>query len=169
MISNKKWYVIKTKSKQETKAIKNLINQGFETFCPFLPEISKYKKVISRINKPLFPSYIFTFFDIYNENWIKINNTYGVQYLLGNADVKPTSISSSFIDNLKSVCNEESCVNDYFFNFKENDKVKFINGPFINEIAEIITLDSKSRVLVLLNFFNNKIKVNVDRTNLVLA
>ena len=169
MISNKKWYVIKTKSKQETKAIKNLVNQGFEIFCPFLPEVRKYKKVISSLNKPLFSSYIFTFLDIQNEKWFKINNTYGVQYLLGNANLKPTSISSSFIDNLKSVCNEESFINEYYFNFKENDKVKFINGPFINEIAEIITLDSKNRVLVLLNIFNNKIKVNVNKNNLVLA
>ena len=47
--------------------------------------------------KPLFPSYIFSLFDIKDNDWTSIGSTYGVQYLLKNEHMYPQTISADFI------------------------------------------------------------------------
>ena len=66
----KKWYLIKTKSRQENTAIINLENQGFSTYCPILK--------INKKNVVLFPGYIFIYLDEHNDNWSPIRCTKGV-------------------------------------------------------------------------------------------
>ena len=167
MKSKKNWYVIKTKPNQEFKAIKNLINQGFETFCPLFPIIKKKNNIIKKIMKPLFPSYIFSLFDINDNGWTSIGSTYGVQYLLKNEHMYPQTISADFIRSLKQNCNEKSCITSNYFNLCKDDNVKFIDGPFIDSIGKIIKLSSSDRVSVLFKIFNNQYKVNVKSSLLL--
>ena len=66
----KKWYLIKTKPRQENTAIINLENQEYTTYCP----IAK----INKKNVVLFPGYVFIYLDKHNENWSPIRSTKGV-------------------------------------------------------------------------------------------
>ena len=66
----KKWYLIKTKSKQENTAIINLENQGYTSYCPIVK--------INKKNVVLFPGYLFIYLDKHNENWSPIRSTKGV-------------------------------------------------------------------------------------------
>jgi len=77
------WVVVKTKKNNEKKADVNLSNQGFKTF---LPKYRFHKKTLNKsklILRPLFPGYIFVYVNK-NQPWNKINNTYGVSYILTN-------------------------------------------------------------------------------------
>ena len=47
----KKWYLIKTKPRQEKIAIANLENQSYKVYCPFA--------LINNRNQFLFPGYLF--------------------------------------------------------------------------------------------------------------
>ena len=68
------WYLIKTKSRSEFKAVKNLHNQHFETFCPVVESDNIEDK-----DKPLFPGYLFLFLDeTKSEQHYKIRSTLGV-------------------------------------------------------------------------------------------
>ena len=70
----KKWYLIKTKPRQEKKAKQNLANQGYEVFCP-----------IAKLNNKLvvlFPGYLFIQLNDKTQNWSPINSTKGVSYFV---------------------------------------------------------------------------------------
>ena len=163
----RKWYVIKTKVNQEKRALLNLSRQGFELFCPLTPILRKFKNTIKNILDPLFPSYIFVKLDLEKDNWSKINNTYGVKELLKNSSMYPGSVPSEFIENLKKVCDVNNCVNDSYFNYKIGQKVKFIEGPFLNKVVEIIKMPAKDRILVLQEFFSLKIKVLTSKEKII--
>ena len=66
----KKWYLIKTKPRQESTAIINLENQEYTTYCPIVK--------INTKNVVLFPGYIFIYLDKKNENWSPLRSTKGV-------------------------------------------------------------------------------------------
>ena len=70
----KKWYLIKTKPRQENIAKQNLENQGYGVFCP-----------IAKINNQLvilFPGYLFVQLNEKTQNWSPINSTKGVSYFV---------------------------------------------------------------------------------------
>ena len=163
----KKWYVIKTKVNQESKALANLSNQGFEIFCPKSPLLKNFKKRIIKILSPLFPSYIFIRLDLEVDGWRKINNTYGVKEILKNSSTFPSPISTDFIESLKKVCDSNNCVDDSYFNFKVGQRVKFVEGPFLNRVVEIIKMPSRDRILVLQEIFSLKIKVMVSKKKII--
>lgn len=163
----KKWYVIKTKANQEKKALINLSRQGYEIFCPLSPFLKKFKNSITKILNPLFPSYIFIRLDLDIDGWRKIDSTYGVKEILRNNSMYPGEISCDFIENLKKACDSNNCISDSYFNFEVGQKVKFIDGPFMNRIVEIIKMPTRDRVLVLQEIFSLKITVLVSKKKVI--
>tara|TARA_B100001093_G_C26710352_1_gene963151 strand:+ start:410 stop:904 length:495 start_codon:yes stop_codon:yes gene_type:complete len=161
----KKWYVVRTKANQEIRAQRNLETQGFNTFCPMLPS-DGFLKPIKKI-RSLFPSYLFIELDLEVENWSKINNTFGVKEILRNSSYFPCPIQSELIVSLKKFCFKGDTNKSNFFDFKSGQKVKLVNGPFLNNIAEIINLCSKERVSILLEIFSRKIKILVATKNII--
>ena len=157
----KKWYVIKTKSNQEMRAIKNLLRQHFNVFCPFIPNRLNSQNS-SKIKKPLFPSYLFIELDIFKDEWLKINNTYGVSEILKSSSCYPESIPSEFIQSLKKLTDNFGYIKFDYFKIKLGDRVKFVEGPFVNKICEVINMSSKNRVLLLLKIFTKDIKILVN-------
>jgi transcriptional antiterminator RfaH len=70
MTSMRNWYLIKTMSRQESIAIKNLKNQEYSTFCS---TVTINNKLVI-----LFLGYIFIHLDKKEENWSPIRSTKGV-------------------------------------------------------------------------------------------
>ena len=69
-----KWYLIKTKPRQEKKAKQNLENQGYEVFCS-----------LAKLNNKLvvlFPGYLFIQLNNKTQNWSPINSTKGVSHFV---------------------------------------------------------------------------------------
>ena len=69
------WYLIKTKVREELRAVDNLENQNFEAYCP--QYIEKKKEV------PLFPGYIFVLLSHQDiERYHKIRSSRGVSAIV---------------------------------------------------------------------------------------
>ena len=66
----KKWYLIKTKPRQEQIAILNLERQHYYVYCP--------SALINQKNVVLFPGYLFIQLDSEMQNWSPIKSTKGV-------------------------------------------------------------------------------------------
>ena len=98
----KKYYVIHTKPKQEDKVLFNLKRQGFKTWSPMYKKTLKLKSKILIKTEHFFPGYIFVILDLYKDNWSKIQNTYGVKYLIS-IDGKPKALEDSILLTLKKI------------------------------------------------------------------
>ena len=152
------WIVVNTKSNCESKATINIKKQGFSVF---FPKIKKKKIVYNRfqnLTKPLFPGYIFV--DIKkNEDWLKINYTYGVLKIL-QFNEKPYFIPLEILDNIKKKCDNNQLFSDHYF--KRGEKV--LIDKYKNIVLDAIFeehIDTK-RSYVFLEFLKQKIKTKVD-------
>ena len=118
----KQWYLIKTKSRQENIAIKNLKNQNFNVYCPFT--------TISNKIVALFPGYVFIQLDKNTQNWAPIRSTKGVLNFV-RFGLNFAKISNNIIDFIKA--------NDYI-NISCNVtngivRIMALNGQVVKEIA----------------------------------
>ena len=153
------WFIVHTKYNHENKVFKNLVNMGFKIFYPKLLKKKKIRSSIKEITVPLFPCYIFVLLDPKNDEWQKINYTQGVIRILSTDKKNPSSVSMIFMDNLLSVCDKNSVLTHKYFNFKIGQKVKFVDGPFLNKFARIIGLPSRERISILFESFSSKVRV----------
>jgi len=142
----KKYYVVHTKANQEKKAMFNLEAQGFNVWIPCFNSGVVKKKTQNKTF--LFPGYIFVLIDLLEDNWIKINSTYGVKYLITSNGL-PKEVSLSNISLIKKV------INGKLLNI--NDTVKVLSGKLTNKKGKIVEMCSRDRVRLLLESLSGKI------------
>ncbi len=89
----KRWYLVRTKSRQEELARQNLINQSFETY---LPRIEINGKFI-----PLFSKYIFLKLDDKNQDRSPVHSTKGVSNFI-RFGLKFATIPDNIVKTIKA-------------------------------------------------------------------
>ena len=161
---SKEWFILQFKPNSHHQAIKNLTQQGFETFLPLHDTTSRKASRFITTNQPLFPGYMFITFDKAEPKWHKINNTYGVSRLVTfNSTLK--SIPTTFIDNL---------MNRYDLSGKllpvkklqKGDQVKVLKGPFANFIATVEKYETDQRIWVLMDLMGRRTKIQTPSNTL---
>ena len=152
------WYVLKTRVRQEQRAIDNLQNQGFELYCPLMK-----KKNHNRL-EALFPGYVFLMNERYGRDrlpWEKVRSTRGVQGFIkfgGNLAV----VKQELIDALKT---REKLMGEMPV-FQTGQKVVFKSGPFA-ELEGIYLCDKgEQRCMVLLNILSRDQPVIAEQNSL---
>ncbi|MDB4191234.1 transcriptional activator RfaH [Amylibacter sp.] len=163
---SKEWFVLQFKPNSHHQAIKNLNQQGFETFLPFHSITSRKATRFISTTKPLFPGYMFIKFDRAESEWHKINNTYGVSRLITfNSILK--SIPNKFIDNLMKRYDTSGKLLP-MQKLKKGDLVKVLEGPFANFIAIIETYETDDRIWILMDLMGRKTKIQTPSDTLQL-
>ena len=157
-----KWYMISTVSGKEDKVIESLKNkittEGMDKLfkeirifkTPHLSTRELEKKSrgeqfnIKYIN--IYKGYIFLNMVMTDEAWYLVRNTQYVTGLIGSSGkgAKPTPISKASFD--KMVLKEQDLISkfeagDIETAYKEGTIVKILDGPFINQVGEIIKSD----------------------------
>jgi len=154
----KKWYLIKTKPRQETIAIANLENQNYQVYCPFA--------IINNKNQFLFPGYLFVHLDYDNQDWTPIRSTKGVlnfvRFGINFAKI-PDSVIDLITQNEQNTANKIKNIN----NFKKGDKVQINDGIFKSCVAIFQSIKSDERVLILLNLLGQEQTININKKSLV--
>ena len=154
----KKWYLIKTKPKQEKIAIANLENQNYHVYCP-------YAKINNKI-VVLFPGYLFINLDQTLENWSPIRSTKGVLNFV-RFGLSYAKISNRVIDFIKE--NELNTSNKIKKSneFKPGDKIEITEGVFKNCVAIFKCFKSDERVILLMNLMGQQQTISVKKKSLI--
>ena len=149
----KDWYLIYTKPRQEQVAVDNLINQGYEVYCP----IAKLKNK----EQALFPRYVFAHLDNKNQNWSPIRSTKGVvdfvRFGLKFAKI-PSSIIETFMLNESAMLDKLVELNRY----KKGDSVQIQAGAFSGQKATFYDYDGDYRVMVLIKLLQQDQLITLD-------
>ena len=154
----KKWYLIKTKPRQEKKAKQNLENQGYVAFFP-----------IAKINDrlvALFPSYLFVQLNEKTQNFSPIYSTKGVSHFVKfglNFAKVPTSVIE-FIKTNQYITAEK--IQD-LKKFKSGDKVQISDGTFKNYMAIFKCYKSDERVSLLMNLLGREQSLNIKKDSVI--
>lgn len=156
------WVVAKTKACQEKRALKNLENQGFTVFLPYII-VKKFKKNIWNIQKELlFPGYIFV--DISSNNHLihKINNTLGVFRLLADPETGLPSVLSEYtVTHIKNNIDKSLNIND----ISVGDNVIYTNGALSNIEGIVTEVSGKTRIKLLINLLNTQREIYANSLN----
>ena len=94
-----KWHVIRTKVREEFRALENLQAQGFEVFLPTCQVQKKQQGKVKLATEPLFARYLFIRLSDITSNWFPIRSTRGVAQLLRfGMSTDPVSIPDDVIN-----------------------------------------------------------------------
>ncbi|WP_405311486.1 transcription termination/antitermination protein NusG [Metamycoplasma faucium] len=183
-----KWYMISTVSGKEDKVIESLWNkirtEGmidlFNDIKIFkMPHLSgrelekksrgeEYK--IKYVN--IYKGYIFLNMVMTDEAWYLVRNTQYVTGLIGSSGkgAKPTPISKANFEKMvekEKVLIEKFEAGDIETAYKEGIIVKVINGPFLNQVGEIIkSNDANEKAFVNIEQFGRTVPIEFSYKDL---
>ena len=165
MSVEEEWFLLKTKTRQEKRAMENLQRQHAECFCPevFVEKIFHGKK--SQIIEILFPGYLFVNFRNPASSIQSVKNTRGVHSFVSFGGT-PARVPCALIQKLKE--KTKLAENLLISNLpKRGDKLKVINGPFNGMSVVFSKPNGNDRAQVLLNIMSQQVKASVRYSNLV--
>ncbi|MCP4322626.1 MAG: transcription/translation regulatory transformer protein RfaH [Alteromonadales bacterium] len=153
---NKQWFIVYCKSREENRAVKNLHNQGINSFFPKIKneKIYRGKKTVSE--EALFPSYLFIHIDQEDSRFSRVRSTRGINDFIRFGG-KITTVPTLLIEQLKKLC---YVLNDFDADkkslFKEGDKIEVMQGAFKGATAIFASDDGLERSMLLLKVLNQE-------------
>ena len=171
-MEEKRWYVVNTYSGHESKVKEKLemkansLNMQDYICRIIIPEqkVVETKDGVEKEKvKKLFPGYILVEMVMSDEACFVVRNTPGVTGFIGSSGkgAKPTPLQPYEVDHILNSMGISRV--DNAEEYKEGDKVKIIDGPFINMEGVIETIDLDTKVVnVLIDLFGQETQVEVE-------
>ena len=153
-----KWYLIKTKPRQEKKAKQNLANQGYRVFCPMV-------KINDRL-VVLFPGYLFIQLNDKTQNWSPINSTKGVSHFV-KFGLNFAKVPNSVIEFIKTNQHITADKLNNLNKFKPGDKVQISDGTFKDYTAIFKCYKSDERVILLMNLLGCEQSLSIKKESVI--
>lgn len=154
------WYLVQSKPRNETRALENLVRQGYETYLPLMEVERLQRGKLLKKMEPLFPRYLFLHLEEGNDNWGPIRSTLGVAGLVrfGQAyavvsDEVMAAVRERTQDIKKSL-------------FESGDNVRVVSGPLLGLEGVFEIADGEQRSFVLLEFMQKQQRVSVSTADL---
>lgn len=152
------WYVVFTKPRQESKAMLNLVNQGYDVWLPMLTIWRKSAGQWLRKDVPLFPRYLFVRPSRGTQSVAPVRSTVGVMALVrfGNESAR---LSESLLNELRDAIEAKSIEPDERISpFVIGEEVHVTSGPLAG-IAGVVIRPAIERVAVLLSLLGRESEV----------
>ncbi len=160
MSEGRSWIVVNTHPHREATASANLINQGFESYCPVVHKRVRHARMTRDVLRPLFPGYVFVDTSAAAGIWRPILSTVGVRALVRSGD-EPSRLDGRFVAALRAR-EVDGAIAATIPAFHAGQKIQIGHGPFDGTIATIIDLDEKDRLVVLMDILNRPVRVHID-------
>ncbi|MDA8935777.1 transcription/translation regulatory transformer protein RfaH [Porticoccaceae bacterium] len=160
-----RWFLLQTKSRQESRAVENLERQGIDSFCPRIniEKILRGRRVV--VDEALFPGYLFVSFNQQSVSTTSVRSTRGVSNFVSCAGA-PVLVPLELIESLKLREAEQSKMAEIAGALKAGDGLEILEGPFRGLNAVFSQPDGDSRAIVLINLLNQKVKAVLSFTSL---
>ncbi|MGZ8447024.1 MAG: transcription termination/antitermination protein NusG [Candidatus Deferrimicrobiaceae bacterium] len=157
---NPKWYLVKTKPRNENKVFTRLVEAGYESLFPRVFKKSRRKE--SPDIRPLFPSYLFVRFAL--EQLRTVRYTRGVARVISFGP-EPQEVGDDIISAVRERMDEEGIVTlvKRPANWKPGDKIRIGEGPFAGlEAIFVEELPDRDRVVLLLEAVSS-FRITIDK------
>lgn len=154
------WVVVNTHPHREHFALENLERRNFRVYCPLIRKRHSHARRVTEVLRPLFPNYVFVQISPMLQRWRPILSTYGVRTLV-RFGAELSTIDHGFIESLKAR-EIDGAVARPAIPYQIGQAVQMAGGPFDSIVGTIIAMDAKDRLVVLLEFMNRVVKVQVE-------
>jgi len=145
-VDNAHWYAIRTRSRHEKVAVKQLKGLDVETFLPLITEIHCWSNGRKQVEMPLFPGYAFVRIVYSSEERVRIIRTHGVVSFVGTHG-HGIPVPDGQINEVKRVLTHKVPLKHHSF-LQVGQKVR-VRGGSIDGVEGILVTRKKDRVLVI--------------------
>jgi transcriptional antiterminator RfaH len=157
-----RWYVVETNGQQEAEVCKALGDLGFEAFLPRFRKRRSHGRRVDVVLRPLFPRYLFVRFDPRVQPWQRINYTRGVVRVICANEI-PLPVPSGEIEKLRGRCEvqpngAELLTAAPVVSIKLDSQVRFIDGPFVHQVAQVEAIDDQGRIRLLFELLGKPVR-----------
>lgn len=154
------WYLVQRKPRNETRALENLVRQGYETYLPLIEVERLQRGKLLRKQEPLFPRYLFLHLEEGNDNWGPIRSTLGVAGMVrfGQAFA---AVPDPVIEAIRERTQEIRGML-----FATGDAVQVVSGPLVGLEGVFEIADGEQRSFVLLEFMQKHQRISVSTADL---
>ena len=151
------WYAVYTRPQSESRALANLLRQGYQAYLPQCRVRVSHARRCETVRRPLFPRYLFAGVDRALMPLRPIRSTQGVAGLV-HAGEEPATVPEEIIATLRE--QESSGGFDQFVRprpLRVGDLVRVTNGALEDMIGRLVELRDQDRVVVLLDLLGRAV------------
>ncbi len=160
--TEKRWYLVYTKLRQEHVARTNLLRQGYETYLPLIRELRRRQGRRMPEVAPMFPRYLFVRLDTRTDNWAPIRSTLGVVSLVRFGQ-QPALVPDDLIGLLREREDSEGLQVLPPEIFRPGARVRIMAGALAGYEGIFLAPTGRERVVILLDFLGQHTRVAVAR------
>ncbi len=162
------WFVARTKTHAEERAVWHLRNQDFEAYVPRYRKQVRHARKTEIVLRPLFPSYVFVRIDVENQRWRAINGTVGVISLVQFGD-GPKPIDAAIIDAIRAREGDDGTVSLAPKGLQKGDLVRICDGSFADHTALLEEVSDNKRVILMLDLMGRAVRISAPLESLAKA
>ena len=159
------WYCIHTRSRHEEAVYQRLSDKKFQAFLPKLEVWSKRKDRRKKIQKALFPGYLFVQETLNPRLGLEILKTPGVVKILGNEE-GPVPVPDAQIESVKKILNGNAAVSPFPY-LKEGQRVRVVDGPLKGCEGFLIKIkEEKEKLVISLDLLRRSVSVEIESASI---
>jgi transcription antitermination factor NusG len=167
LCEGERWYVVHTLPHREQSVQHHLEVQGFCTFLPQYKKTVRHARRLRTILAPLFSRYLFIVLHLRRDRWRSVNGTFGVATLVMQGQ-NPVPVLRGAVEALLASSTSSGVV-PFRSEMKPGQRVRFVGGPFTEQLGILEHLGNSGRVRVLLEMKSGRIPVDLQRCDVVPA
>ncbi|MDO8551867.1 MAG: transcription termination/antitermination protein NusG [bacterium] len=164
-----KWFVVHTYSGHESRVAAALKQRAetmgqtdkiFEVLVPTQEVVQIRSGKKQNVTEKIFPGYLLVKMILEDASWLTVRTTQGITGFVGVGN-KPTPISESEVQAIQKFMSFGAP--KFKAKFSVNEAVKIIDGPFVEFLGSIESIDEeKGKVRVLVSIFGRETPVELD-------
>lgn len=155
-----RWYAVHTRSRFEKAVLAELDRQGVESYWPAIEEVHQWKDRKKRVERAVFPGYLFVRIPGAPAQRIQVQRTNGVVRILGGgAGIEP--VPDVEIESIRKLLeSKQSCYAHPFL--REGAWVRVKRGPLRDVEGRLLRLKSETRLVLTVDILSQSVATEID-------
>ncbi|HLH37712.1 MAG TPA: UpxY family transcription antiterminator [Bryobacteraceae bacterium] len=154
------WYALQTRANFEKQVTAQLDLKGLQNYCPCVPEIHQWADRRKRIERPVFPGYVFVRLADTAPARLMIRETHGAVRILGNADrIEP--VPDQEIDSIMRMLKSPLLCFPHPY-LEEGSRVRIRRGALKGVEGVLVRFKNRTRLVVSVNLLSRSIAADID-------
>ena len=155
------WYCLHTRSRHEEVVYHHLEDKRIQTFLPKLEVWSRRKDRRKKIQKALFPGYVFVHEILDPHHRLEILKTPGVVKILGN-EKGPEPVPDIQIESIQTILGGKSAVSPFPY-LREGQIVRVVEGPLKGSEGFLLKIkEGKEKLVISVDLLQRSVAVEID-------
>jgi len=159
------WYCVHTRSRHEDVVYQRLADKQIQAFLPKMEVWSKRKDRRKKIQKALFPGYLFVYEMMNPQHGLEILKTPGVVKILGN-EVGPMPVPETQIESIKKLLDGKAAVSPFPY-LKEGQLVRIVDGPLRGCEGFLVKIkEQREKLVISIDLLQRSVSVEIESASI---